>query len=133
MASIFTKIIKGELPCFKLHEDEFTFSFLTLHQVSPGHSLVIPKVEVDRFTDVDDPHYLAVFKHAKLLSKALEQATGCKRVGTAIVGFEVPHFHYHLIPMNSMDDFSFAKAKERSLDENKRMQKLIVEKLAALV
>jgi len=128
--SIFTKIIEGELPCYKLYEDDHTFSFITLDQIQLGHTLVVPKVEVDHFIDVPEPYYSAVFLVAKKLSKAIHKATGCKRVGTVILGWDVPHFHYHLIPMNGMSDIDFSKAKQRPEQDCKAMQEKIIANLA---
>jgi histidine triad (HIT) family protein len=105
MSSIFTKIINGDIPSFKLYEDDYVFAFLDIRPVKPGHTLIVPKVEVDYFVDVPEPYYSAVFQAAKKIAPALQQATGCQRVCTTIVGYEVPHFHYHLVPTNSIADF----------------------------
>lgn len=129
MASIFTKILNKELPGFFLYEDEYCFSILTLDGIHLGHSLVIPKVEVDYFTDVADPHYSAVYKAAQRVAKAIHMATGCKRVGQAVIGLEVPHFHLHLIPMWSAADLDFSKAKRYTPDEMKSMQDKILKYL----
>jgi histidine triad (HIT) family protein len=129
MASVFTRILKGELPCYKIHEDEYTFSFLTLGQVQVGHTLVIPKTEVDHFFDVPEPYYSAVFKTAKLLAPALLKTTGAKRIGTCVVGLEVPHFHYHMIPISQMSDFNFSLAKELPAEKMKEIQQKIVANL----
>lgn len=126
MASIFTRIIKGELPSYKIHEDEFTFSILALDQVNLGHTLVFPKIEVDSFIDLQEPYYAAVFKNAQLIAKAIKKATDCPRVGTIIAGFEVPHFHYHLIPAWSIPDLNFTRAKKRSEQEMLDIQKKIL-------
>jgi len=108
MTTLFTKIINGEIPSFKIYEDEYVFAFLDIHPVQPGHTLIVPKVEVDYFVDVPEPYYSAVFQTAKKIAPALQQATGCARVATMILGYEVPHFHYHLIPSNSLSDVIFA-------------------------
>lgn len=126
MASIFTKIIKGELPAFKIHEDEYTISILALDQVNLGHTLVIPKLEVDSFMDLPEPHYSAVFQNAQRIAKAIKKATNCPRVGTIIAGFEVPHFHYHLIPAWSIPDLNFARAQRRTPEEMLEIQKKII-------
>ncbi len=126
MASIFTKIINGELPAFKIFEDELTIAILALDQVNLGHTLVIPKMEADSFMDLPEPHYSAVFKNAKMISKAIKKATGCPRVGTIIAGFEVPHFHYHLIPAWSIPELSFSRAKKRTPEEMTDIQARIV-------
>lgn len=104
MASIFTKIINGEIPSFKIYEDEYVFAFLDIYPVQPGHTLIVPKVEVDYFVDVPEPYYSAVFQAAKKIAPALQQATDCQRVCTTVVWYEVPHFHYHLIPTNTIAD-----------------------------
>lgn len=126
MASLFTKIINGELPAFKIFEDDLTIAILALDQVNLGHTLVIPKLEIDSFMDLPEPHYSAVFKNAQILSKAIKQATGCPRVGTIIAGFEVPHFHYHLIPAWSIPDLSFNRAKRRTPQEMTEIQSKII-------
>ena len=107
MSSIFTKIIHGELPSMKIHEDEYTYSFLNIYPIRLGHSLIVPKVEIDYFLDVEEPYYSAVFQVAKKIAPAIQKATKCKRIGTAIIGFEVPHFHYHLVPMDHIEDMDF--------------------------
>lgn len=125
MASIFTRIIKGELPAYRVHEDEYTISILALDQVNLGHCLVIPKLEVDSFMDLPEPHYSAVFKNAQIISRAIKKATGCPRVGAIIAGFEVPHFHYHLIPAWSIPELSFSRAQKRTPEEMSDIQNKI--------
>lgn len=122
MASIFTKIINGEIPSYKIFEDEYTYAFLDINPINLGHTLVIPKIEVDYFVDVPEPYYSAVFKTAKVVSKAIHEATGCERVATVIAGFDVPHFHYHLIPTNGISDLDFKKAQRRSEDDMLEIQ-----------
>ncbi len=119
MASVFTKIISGEFPSYKVFEDEETIAILALDQVTLGHTLVIPKQEVNHWFDVPDSAYVAVQKNAKKIGKALIQATGCKRVLTAAIGFEVPHYHLHLIPAWSMEDLDFKKGQRRPEQEMK--------------
>lgn len=126
MAGLFMKIIAGEIPSYKIHEDDETYAFLARDQVAPGHTLVIPKVEVDYFADVPEPYYSAVFRNAKVIAKAIQEATGCARVGTAVVGFEVPHFHYHLIPMEGIADLDFSKGKVLPDEEMERLRGAIV-------
>jgi len=118
--------MQGDLPCYKIFEDEYTFSILALDQVNLGHTLVIPKLEIDSFIDLPEPHYSAVFKNAQRISKAIKNATQCPRVGTIIAGFEVPHFHYHLIPAWSIPDLSFTRAKKRTPEEMSEIQKKII-------
>ena len=131
MASIFTKIIRGELPSFRLYENDLVLSFLTIEPIRAGHALVVPKVEIDSYLQVTDPHYSAVFSAAQVVGKAIQSATGCKRVGLAVQGFEVPHFHLHLIPMESPADFDFRKAKRMENDELKKIQERIVGKIVS--
>lgn len=109
MSSIFTKIINGEIPSFKIYEDDYTFAFLDINPVQSGHTLIVPKIEVDYFVDVPEPYYSAVFVTAKKIAPAIQQATWCQRVATMILGYEVAHFHYHLIPSNSLSDIIFEK------------------------
>lgn len=129
MASIFTKIIQGELPCYKLMEDDLTISILTIEPINPGHSLVIPKTEVNHWFDVPAEAYSRVGLNAQKLAKAIQKATGCPRVLTAAIGFEVQHYHLHLIPAWSMADLSFAKALRRSEQEMKDMAEKIIQNL----
>ena len=126
MASIFTKIINGELPCYKIHEDEKTFSFLALDQVNLGHTLVIPKAEVNHWFDVPPDVYTQVGLNAQKIAQAIQQATGCPRVGTMVAGFEVPHYHLHLIPAWCIPDLDFKRAQRKSADEMKQIQEKIV-------
>ena len=115
MASIFTRIINGELPSFKILEDELTLAILALDQVNLGHTLVIPKKEVDHWFEVPELDYLQVAKNAQKISAAIKKATQCPRVGTIVAGFEVPHYHLHLIPAWSIPDLNFSRAKRRTL------------------
>jgi histidine triad (HIT) family protein len=131
MPSIFTKIIHGELPSYKIFEDPLVFAFLSIDPIRPGHTLIVPKVEIDHFTDLADPYYSAVYAAAKPIGRALLAATGCRRVGMAVQGFEVPHFHLHLIPMWSPADFDFRNAKRLPEAEMKDVQAKIVAKLKA--
>lgn len=127
MASIFTKIIQNELPAYRVHEDELTLSILALDQINLGHVLVIPKLEVNHWTDVPEKIFLQVQSNALKIGSAIRKATGCPRVLTAAIGFEVPHYHLHLIPAWSMADLNFAKATRR----NEAEMKEILEKLRA--
>lgn len=129
MTTVFTKIIRGEFKSYKIYEDDYVFAFLTQDAIQLGHSLIVPKIEVDYFVDVPEPYYSAVFAAAKPLTKAIHQATGCKRVGTIIAGWDVPHFHYHLVPMFDYFDLDPKRGKVRSDVENKEMQRSIIEKL----
>lgn len=129
MASIFTKIINGELPAYRIYEDDLVISFLALDQINPGHALVVPKQEVNHWFDVPEPSYLAVQKQAQRIGKAIQEATKCPRVLTAAIGFEVPHYHLHLIPAWSMADLSFSKATRRTEAEMKEIQQKVIASL----
>jgi histidine triad (HIT) family protein len=129
--SIFSKIIRGELPCYKVHEDDWTVSILTREPIQLGHSLVIPKFEINHFAEMPEAIYSAVFKNSKVLSKAIQKATNCGRVGMVIAGWEVPHVHIHLIPTHDLSDFNFHKAKLRAPEENEKVQSAIIAALKA--
>ena len=129
MSGLFMRIIQGELPCYKIYEDEHVFALLSRDQINPGHTLVIPKVEVDYFLDVEEPYYSAVFRAAKPIARAIEKATGCRRVGAMILGLEVPHFHLHLVPMQAESDLSFARAKVLGEAQMTEMRDKIVAEL----
>jgi len=115
---VFSKIIRGELPCYKIHEDDLTLSFLTLDAINLGHSLVIPKTEVDHWFDLPEVFQIAVHKHAQRIAPAIQKATKAKRVLSSFIGFEVAHAHYHLVPANKMSEFNFAQAQSFSEEEN---------------
>lgn len=104
MPTLFTKIIHGEIPSYKVFENDKVYAFLDISPRQVGHSLVIPKIETDYLFDLDDIYYKALFDTAKVLSRAIQKSTGCKRVSVAVSGFEVPHAHVHLIPTNKMED-----------------------------
>lgn len=129
MTTIFTKIINGEIPSYKIYEDEYTYAFLDINPIAPGHTLIVPKVEKDYFLDVEEPYYSQVFKNAQLIGKAIHKATGCNRVCTIIAGYDVPHFHYHLVPTDNMSDLDFKNAKKISEEEMKEMQNKILANL----
>ncbi|MFZ4403446.1 MAG: HIT family protein [Pseudobdellovibrionaceae bacterium] len=129
MASVFSKIISGEIPCYKIHEDDLTLSFLALDQVNLGHTLVIPKQEVNHWMDVPEEAYTRVHLNAQKIAKAIRLATDCPRIGTIVAGFEVPHFHLHLIPAWSIPDLSFSRAKKYSDEQMKQIQSLILKNL----
>jgi len=111
MSSIFTKIVNGEIPCYKIAETEDYFAFLDINPLFRGHTLVITKQEIDNIFDLDDELYEGLFLFAKKIAVAIEKAIICKRVGIAVVGLEVPHAHIHLIPMNVIADFNFYNTK----------------------
>lgn len=126
MASIFTKIIQGDLPSYQIDEDEWSLSFLNINPIHLGHTLVVPKIEVDNYADVPDPYYLKVFEHVKKITKAIHQSTGCLRVGLMVQGLEVPHWHVHLVPMFGASDLNFSKAKPATTESLEEMQKKIL-------
>ena len=111
MASIFSKIAAGEIPSYKVAEDDNYFAFLDINPVAPGHVLVIPKHEVDYIFDLTDDEYQSLTLFAKRVAEGLKRAMPCKKVGVAVLGLEVPHAHIHLVPMRSEQDLNFAKPK----------------------
>jgi len=111
MSSIFTKIINGEIPSYKIAEDEHYYAFLDINPLAKGHTLVIPKKEVDNLFDLDDELYQGLFLFAKKIAKAMEKTIPCRKIGVAVVGLEVPHAHIHLIPINGVYDIDFSKPK----------------------
>lgn len=117
MASIFTKIINGEIPCYKIAETDKFFAFLDINPNAKGHTLCIPKEEVDKLFDLDDDTYLELMAFSKLVAAAIKKAVPCKRVGMTVIGLEVPHAHVHLIPLNSMEDARFI-SKEKLTDQD---------------
>ena len=117
MASIFTKIIRGEIPSYKIAENEYCYAFLDIFPLQKGHTLVVPKKEVDYIFDVDDENLKELTVFSKRVAKAIEKTIPCNRVGVAVVGLEVPHAHIHLIPINHMDDMNFANPKLKLADE----------------
>lgn len=127
--SVFTKLITGELPCYKIFEDDLVFSFLALDQVNLGHTLVIPKLEVNHWFDTPEKDFLRVSLVSQKVAKAIKAATDCPRVGTITAGFEVPHFHIHLIPAWGIPELTFTRAQRRSNEDMTMIQKKIIESL----
>jgi len=111
MASIFSKIVKGEIPCYKVAEDENFLAFLDIFPLVSGHTLVIPKVETDYLFDLEDREYTGLMLFSKRVAVALKEAIPCKKVGVAVLGLEVAHAHIHLVPLNSESDINFSKPK----------------------
>lgn len=109
MSSIFTKIISGDIPSYKIAENEDFFVFLDINPNAEGHTLVVPKKEVNRLFELDDEAYAKLLIYSKKIAVALEKAVDCKRIGMTVIGLEVPHVHVHLIPLNSMEDATFGK------------------------
>lgn len=111
MASIFSRIIAGEIPCYKVAEDDKYFAFLDINPLTKGHTLVVPKQEVDYIFDLDDATLQGMVIFAKRIAEKIKTVTGCKKVAMVVLGLEVPHAHIHLIPMNSENDVDFHKEK----------------------
>ncbi|MEN2413982.1 HIT family protein [Flavobacterium mesophilum] len=125
MSSIFTKIVNGEIPAYKIAEDENYLAFLDVNPNAKGHTLCIPKQEIDKIFDMDDELYLGLMKFSKKIAIALEKTVPCKRVGVAVVGLEVPHTHVHLIPLNHMDEMRFINKVSLSKEEFEALAKSI--------
>ncbi len=127
MASIFSKIVSGEIPSYKIAEDENFYAFLDVFPMREGHVLVIPKTEVDNFFDVDNDLLSKIMVFAKPVAKAIEKAFPCNRCGMSVVGLEVPHAHVHLVPIDSADDLNFTrdKAKVTADELSKTQQRLL--------
>ncbi|MDE7368337.1 MAG: HIT family protein [Muribaculaceae bacterium] len=113
MASIFSRIIAGEIPCYKVAEDDKNFAFLDINPVAPGHVLVVPKKEVDYIYDLDEDDYVSLELFAAKVARAIVKTIPCKRVGSATIGLEVPHAHIHLIPINKESDMNFFSEKAK--------------------
>ena len=126
MASIFTKIINGELPCYKIFEDDLTLAFLALDQVNPGHTLIIPKKEINHWFDTPEEEMIRLTLNAQKIAKAILKATQCPRIGTITAGFEVPHYHLHMIPAWSIPDLDFKRAKKLPAEEMTAIQQKII-------
>jgi histidine triad (HIT) family protein len=132
MASIFSKIVTGEIPSHKIAETEDFLAFLDVFPLAKGHTLVIPKMEIDYIYDLDDDMLMRLHLFAKRVAKAVEAAIPCKRVGVAVIGLEVPHAHIHLVPLNKMDDINFTRPKlQLGQAELAEIAAAIREKLAA--
>lgn len=128
MASIFTKIINGEIPSYKVAEDEHYYAFLDINPLAKGHTLVIPKKEVDYIFDLDDETLQGLILFSKKVAKGIEKVIDCERIGIAVLGLEVPHAHVHLSPINGIHDLDFSKSKlELSEEEFKKLAKSISE------
>jgi histidine triad (HIT) family protein len=111
MSTIFTKIINGEIPCYKIAEDENYFAFLDINPLRAGHTLVVPKRETDYIFDLEDVYLAGMIVFSKKIARAIRSVIPCNRIGVAILGLEVPHAHIHLVPMDTMEDINFKKPK----------------------
>ena len=130
MATIFSRIVKGEIPCYKIAEDERFFAFMDINPVAVGHTLVIPKREDDYIFNLEDDEIGAMMVFAKKIAKAIEKAVPCKRIGVAVIGLEVPHAHIHLIPISQEGDMDFKKEHVKMTPEEfMEVQRKIVEHL----
>ena len=125
MPTIFTKIINGESPCYKVAEDNNYLAFLDVNPNAKGHTLCIPKFEVNKIFDMDEAHYLGLMHFSRKVAIALEKVVSCKRIGMAVVGLEVPHAHVHLIPLNEMDEMRFQNKVSMTKDEFEVLAKSI--------
>lgn len=117
MASIFTKIVQGEIPSYKIAEDENFYAFLDINPNAKGHTLVIPKQEVNKIFDLDKETYAGLMDFSYRVAKAIEKVIPCERIGMSVIGLEVPHVHVHLIPINFMDDMRFIKKEKLTQEE----------------
>ncbi|WP_299218942.1 HIT family protein [uncultured Aquimarina sp.] len=121
MSTLFTKIINGEIPSYKVAEDANFYAFLDINPNAKGHTLCIPKKEENKIFDLDEETYIELMRFSRKVAKALEKSIVCKRVGVAVVGLEVPHVHVHLIPLNDMKDMTFQNKVSMTADEFKTL------------
>ncbi len=129
MSSIFTKIINGEIPSYKIAENEDFYVFLDINPNAKGHTLVVPKKEVNKLFDLEETLYTKLFSYSRKIAKAIEKTIPCERVGLAVVGLEVPHVHVHLVPLQKMEDIQFIKKVIMSADEFEATAKVIAANL----
>jgi histidine triad (HIT) family protein len=127
--SIFTKIVNGEIPCYKIAEEDKFLAFLDVNPNAKGHTLCIPKQEIDKIFELDDVLYLGLMQFSKKIAIALEKAVPCKRIGMAVIGLEVPHAHVHLIPLNEMDDMRFQNKVSMTKEEFETLAQKIKDSL----
>ena len=125
MATIFTKIVNGEIPCYKIAETDDFLAFLDVNPNAKGHTLCIPKKEVDKIFDLDEAAYIGLMQFSRRVAKAIEKAIPCKRVGVTVIGLEVPHAHVHLIPLQTMEDARFIQKVKLSAEEFQEVAKSI--------
>ncbi|MBT6013329.1 MAG: HIT family protein [Flavobacteriales bacterium] len=117
MSSIFTKIVKGKIPCFKITEDDNYLAFLDTFPLTLGHVLVIPKKEIDYLFDLESEEYFGLWKFSQKIAKAMDKVIDCERIGVAVIGLEVPHAHIHLVPINGISDINFERPKKQFTTE----------------
>ena len=130
MPTLFTKIINGEIPCYKIAEDERYFAFLDINPLKAGHTLVVPKQETDYFFDLDDDLLAGLILFSKKVATAIESVIPCNRIAVAVVGLEIPHVHVHLIPMDTMEDVNFRNPKLKlTPEEFKEIAEKVTEKV----
>jgi len=129
MATIFTRIIKGEIPSVKILEDERYFAFLDINPINPGHTLVVPKLEVDSLWDASPEMLAGMLPFAQKVAKAIQAVTGCERVGVLVAGFAVPHAHIHLVPIEGEGELTFSRARPAQPEALRAMGQNIREKL----
>lgn len=129
METLFTKIISGEIPSYKIAEDAYCFAFLDIHPNTKGHVLCVPKTPIDQLFDLPEKEYLYLMNFSRKVAKALYKAIPCQRIGMSVVGLEVPHAHVHLIPIQAMEDMTFQKKESFSIDEMEATAALIAQYL----
>jgi histidine triad (HIT) family protein len=128
--TIFSKIINGEIPSYKIAENEKFFAFLDAFPLREGHTLIVPKIEIDKLFDLDDDYLSEMLTFARPIAHAIEKAFNCNRCGISVIGLEVPHAHIHLVPINSSNDISFTQPKPKAADEDlKKVQEKILSHL----
>jgi len=129
--TIFTRIIRGEIPAYRIAEDDFFLAFLDINPLREGHTLVIPKIETDRFFDLEEKYLSRILVFSKPIAKAIESSFDCNRCGLTVIGLEVPHAHIHLIPINQVSDMDFKKAKLKLNEEAfRKIQAKIISNLS---
>tara|TARA_B100000767_G_scaffold81682_1_gene78565 strand:+ start:2831 stop:3220 length:390 start_codon:yes stop_codon:yes gene_type:complete len=127
MSSVFSKLIAGKIPCYKIAEDEHHIAFLDVNPNAIGHTLCVPKIEVDRIFDMDEKAYSALMQFSRTVALGLQKVVSCKRIGMTVIGLEVPHTHVHLIPLNNMEDATFGK----KISLNSKQMSALAEKISA--
>lgn len=129
MSSIFTKIINGDIPSYKVAESDKFYAFLDVNPNAKGHTLVVPKQEENKLFDLDEESYIGLMQFSRKIAIALEKTISCKRIGMSVIGLEVPHVHVHLIPLQNMEDIQFDKKVQLEKDEFETIAKAIAENL----